>query len=322
MIFKLEEETCMNLINSFPQLFNKLLQTYRLTGIIADPDVYRMLRDPSFSLLNNESSDLDPFGNNSNIKQSISESVLAGSVFDSNSIYKSVNMFNDGPNPTHQFGVLTHTEFSNSSLTGISKYVYQIMNPLCNNFVMKTVEALLINWANCNKNSVGLSGLDLLDFSMNHLRKFQSNHMKSSHILQGGLKEEDILRTDLHMKILELTLYNDILPERLLKGIDFSKQMKNIKELRGGFSSSRFSKKVFFWTSYAQEEIDLLSFLFAYIKYCCSPKNFYDKEKQKYSSTRMAVFSSTLLNILKTFDGPENTPVSYTHLTLPTILLV
>ena len=304
MVFKLEESTCMDLIDNFPKLFNKLLETYRLTGIIADPDVYRMLKDPSFSAVSQETPEVEaPV----NMRNSISDSGIGGSIFESNalSVYKSNNIYRDA-NLEEDFGVLTHFDFSATNLTNISKYVFKILNPLCNNFVMKTVEALLVNWANCNKKSVGLSGLDILDFSLNNMRKFQSTSMKTSQILQGGLKEEDILRSDLHMKILELLLYNDLQPERLLKGVDFSFQMREIKELRKNFGGSKYSKKIYFWTSYAQAEIDLLSFIFAYLKYCCSPKNFFDKEKQRHDSSRLVGFSTTLLTLLKTFDGAEN----------------
>lgn len=307
MVFKLEESTCMALIDSFPKLFNKLIQTYRLTAIIADADVYRMLRDPSFSMLNpNEPVDVEQV---TNVKHSLAESVIEKSIFESGamSIYKSNNLYNNDVADEEEFGVLTHTEFAAENLSGISKNVFKILNPLCNNFVMKTCEAFLENWIQCNQTSVGLSGLDLLDFSTNNPGKYQSNNMKSSQMLHGGLREEDIMRSDLHIKILEILLYNNIDPERVLKGIDYSYHMKEIREMQKNSSSSKFSKKIYFWTEYAQAETNVLSFLFAYLKYCCSPRNFFDKEQRKHNSNRMTSFSSVLLGLLKTFENSENT---------------
>lgn len=302
MVFKLEESTCMSLINDFTQLFHRLLETYRPSGLIDDPDVYRMLKDPGFIRAQAEA---DQPGGSVNIKQSISESVLGGNLFETNSmsVYQSNSIFGVEGLKDEDFGVLTSLEFSATNLTSISRNVFKILNPLCGNFVMKSVEAVLTNWANCNKSSLGLSGLDLLDLTSANFRRFQSNVSSASQRFAG---EDNSGHSDLHIRILELVLYNNLEPERLLKGVDFSMHMKKIKEQRKTFASNHSSKTVYFWTAHAQREIDLLSFLFAYIKYCCRPHNFFDKKKAKVDSVRLGSFSATLLNLLRVFEGPEN----------------
>ena len=302
MVFKLEESTCMSLINDFPQLFHKLLDTYRPSGLIADPDVYRMLKDPGFA---RAQVDVEKPGGSVNIKQSISESVLAGNLFETNSVsaYKSTQIFGAEGLHGEDFGVLTDLDFSAAALTSVSRNVFKILNPLCGNFVMKSVEAILTNWANCNKTSLGLSGLDLLDLSSANLSRFQSNTSGLTRRFPG---DADPAHSDLHVRILELVLFNNLEPERLLKGVDFSLQMKTIKEERKAFSSKFSSKTVYFWTAHAQREIDVLSFIFAYIKYCCRPDNFFDQAKSRLDSARLGNFSTTLLNLLRVFEGPEN----------------
>lgn len=301
MVFKLEESTCMDLINHFTELFSKLMETYRPTGLVADPDVYRMLQDPNFLTAQAEPHEQDLYSSNVNIKQSINESVLAGNIFETNSIYKSTNMFSTQEvHREDDFGVLASAEFSGVNLTSVSRHVFKILNPLCNNFVMKSIEAVLANWAACNQQSLGLSGLDLLDLTSKSLRRLQNEQHSNRELRRGGAY------SDLHIRLLELLLYSDIEPERLLKGVDFSMQMKKIKEYRKAFSSKFSSKIVYCWTAHAQREIHLLSFLFAYIKYCCRPQNFFDSAKGKYDSARMASFSTTLLSLLKVFEGPEN----------------
>lgn len=313
MIFKLEEEVCMGIIDSFPKLFNKLLQTYQTTSLICDIDIYRMPRDPSLATTIQEkinpASEKESFvGDFHPGRQSINDSFISG--FHESGVmsefYKPSRLQGEFPTSHEIYGLLNSHSISSDNLMGISKYVFKIMNPLCNHFVMKSVEALLGNWAHCNKTSLGLSGLDLMDFSINKIKKLHNNRNSKNSSLKEGLFEEDILKSDLHLKILEIILYNDICPNRMLLGVLFSCQMEEIKMARKDFQSSKFNKKVAFWTDHAQLEIDMLSFVFGYIKYCCSEQNFFEAETQKINKLRFSEFTSSFLSLLKMFNGVEN----------------
>lgn len=307
MIFQLDEFVCMNLINNFSKLFNKLLQTYQSTSLLSDIDIYRMLSDPSmFTSMKKDSSiseKLNQENDGLSVKHSLNDSIISGSILDAIDFRPS---FVDKTSyyPTFQFGILNSKTIDQNKLVGISKYVFKIMNPLANNFVMKSVEAIINNWAICNKTSLGLSGLDLLDFSVSNMKKNQSE--SNSNLLMCQMSYEDFQKSDIHIKILETLLYINICPSRLLLGILYSMQMEEIKKNRRDFDNSRYSKKIVFWTEHAQKEIDLLSFVFAYIKYCCSSSNFKEEDSNKLNNSKLTEFSSSLLSILKIFEGVEN----------------
>lgn len=331
MIFKLEEETCMALINTFPELFKKLLSTYRLSNIISDADIYRMLCDPS-------SLKAGPTSNNQSVSGPglpDSDSVMGyRSALDKSmlniSINDSVLPNTGGLNVQSQsFGIFHQTtRIKPESLRGISKYVFKILYPLQNNFVMKSIEAVLWNWSQYNKNSGGPSSMGFKELCMGRSNiNSQTTHdtndfspMKKYSSRQEHLNEgKDLNNT--HLKILETLLYADICPNRLIMGVLYSRQMMKIKEARKAFSSSKNSKKLFFWAPHAQKEVDLLSFVFGYIKYCCSQKNFVNLEEGKLDTPRLWEFSSSVLSLLKFFEGVENINTMMWTIDLISVLL-
>ena len=312
MLFRLEEETCMALINTFPSLFSKLLSTYQLSNLISDLDIYRMLGDPSSLNVNEADNSKEQGGpalpdNDSVIgfRSAIDKSMLNISISDS--------VIPGGSNPLYQwsqgFGIMHRPGTPKvENLRGISKYVFKILYPLQNNFVMKSIEAMLANWADFNRNMIGPAAMGFLELCLGKSNPLVSNQNTdfSSNRPSSHLFNKQFGSGDIHVKILETILYANLCPNRIILGILFSKQLLDIKEARKKFSNSKNSKTLFFWAPHAQQEVDLLSFLFSYIKYCCGPSNFYDEEEARQDTPRLWEFSASLLSLLKIFDGVEN----------------
>lgn len=136
-------------------------------------------------------------------------------------------------------------EINNEEMDSITLKIINIIKPLSNNFMGRTVEALLQNW-------------------------IQNNELLT---VKNFNKKKTLIS---NIKIMELILHLNISPVRFLYSLLNSKEIKNVKAMERYEKSKKKKIRILIKDSVIYE-VSILSFLFCYLKYVeMDEKNFFE----------------------------------------------
>lgn len=134
-------------------------------------------------------------------------------------------------------------KLNEEDITGVSRSIFKIIKPLSNNFMIRTIEALLENWI---KNNEQLK-------------------------LENAYEPNKNLN---NAKILELILYLNISPVRFLYSLQSSKQLKNIGTFKR-YDQVKLKKEYHVLIDAVKYENNFLNFLYVYLKFSEINENIY-----------------------------------------------
>ena len=126
-------------------------------------------------------------------------------------------------------------KINEDDLSGVSRSIFKIIKPLSNNFMIRTIEALLENWI---KNNEQL--------------KLENTYEPNKNINNA--------------KILELILYLNISPVRFLYSLQSSKQLKNIGTFKR-YEQIKSKKEYHIIHDAVKYESHFLNYLYVYLKF-------------------------------------------------------